>query len=106
MTITGDIHLAGVGEVGPVGFPVGVEFVTTAISSTANVPPALTDVVLSIPTIVDAELVSRGYTRHTVTTEAWTAEYRQVADIADPASAVDTWKTFRVDSGVAAVTTV
>ncbi len=104
VTITGDIHLAGVGEVGPTDAPVGIEFVTTAISSTANVPPALTDVVLSIPTIVDAELVSRGYTRHTVTTDAWTAEYRRVADIADPDSDVTTWKTFRVDAGTPAVT--
>ena len=99
VTITGDIHLAGVGEMGPIGAPVGIEFVTTAISSTANVDPALTAVVRSIPSIVDAELVSRGYTRHTITPAAWTAEYRQVADIGDPDSPVGTWKTFRVDAG-------
>jgi len=99
VTVTGDIHLAGVGEIGPIGDPVGIEFVTTAISSPANIDPALTDVVLSIPSIVDAELVSRGYTRHTITREAWTAEYRQVADITSADSPVKTWKTFRVDAG-------
>ena len=106
ITLTGDIHLAGVGELGPIGDPVGIEFVTTAISSVANVDPALADVVLAIPSIVDAELVSRGYTRHTVTPDAWTAEYRQVVDIADADSEVTTWKTFRVDAGTPAVTAI
>ncbi len=104
VTLTGDIHLAGVGRVARSGETVGIEFVTTAISSVANVDPALAEVVLSIPSIVDADLVGRGYTRHTVTPEAWTAEYRSVDAIGDPASAVTTWKTFRVDTGVAAVT--
>lgn len=99
ITLTGDIHLAGVGHLGPVDAPVGVEFVTTAISSVANVDPALADFVLSIPAIVDAELVSRGYTRHTVTPSSWVADYRQVAEIGDPESRVTTWKTFRVDAG-------
>lgn len=106
VTLTGDIHLAGVAEIGPIGDPVGIEFITTAISSTANVDPALAEVVLSIPSIVDGDLVSRGYTRHTVTTDAWTAEYRQVVDIADADSAVTTWKTFRVDAGIPAVNPV
>ena len=104
VTLTGDIHLAGVAEIGPIGNPVGIEFITTAISSTANVDPALAEVVLSIPSIVDGDLVSRGYTRHTVTTDAWTAEYRQVVDIANADSDVTTWKTFRVGAGTPAVT--
>lgn len=103
ITLTGDIHLAGVGEIGPIGTPVGIEFVTTAISSVANVDPALADVVLSIPSIVDANLVSRGYTRHTVTAGAWVAEYRAVSDVRDADSDVTTWKTFRVASGTPAV---
>lgn len=99
VTLTGDIHLAGVGRIGPSEEPVGVEFVTTAISSVANVDPALADVVLSIPSIVDANLVSRGYTRHTVTPTTWMADYRQVNDVLDPDSEVTTWKTYRVDAG-------
>jgi alkaline phosphatase D len=106
VTLTGDIHLAGVGEVGPIGAPVGIEFVTTSISSSGNVDPTLAPALLAIPSIVDAELESRGYTRHTVTPAAWTAEYRTVDDIKDSESPVSTWKTFRVDAGVVAVTTV
>lgn len=106
VTLTGDIHLAGVGRIGPIDEPVGIEFVTTAISSAANVDPALADVVLSIPSIVDANLVNRGYTRHTVTSDVWVAEYRQVIDVRDPDSEVTTWKTFRVDAGAPNVTEV
>ncbi|MEP6296832.1 MAG: alkaline phosphatase D family protein, partial [Ilumatobacter sp.] len=104
VTVTGDIHLAGVGMVGRSGETVGIEFVTTSISSVANVGPALAEVVLSIPSIVDADLVGRGYTRHTVTPEAWTAEYRSVDVVGDADSPVSTWKTFRVDAGVVGVT--
>ena len=95
VVVTGDIHLAGVGTLGGKG----AEFVTTAISSTANVDPALEDLVRSLPNIVDAELVHRGYTRHTVTPERWTAEYRIVDDIASADSPVSTWRTFIVDHG-------
>lgn len=100
VTLTGDIHLAGVGQTMRTdGTPAGVEFVTTAISSTPNVDPALVAVVTSIPAIVDAELEFRGYTRHTVTSDTWTAEYRQVVDIADPDAEVRTWKQFQVTAG-------
>ena len=95
VVITGDIHLAGVGTLGGAG----AEFVTTAISSVANVDPALEGLVRTLPNIVDAELVHRGYTRHTVTPERWTAEYRIVDDIASPTSTVSTWKTFVVEHG-------
>lgn len=106
ITVTGDIHLAGVGIIATSDTPVGIEFVTTAVSSVANVDPALRDFVLTIPAIVDAELASRGYTRHTVTPTDWTAEYRQVVDVLDADSAVQTWKTFRVESGAASVSEV
>jgi len=106
VVLTGDIHLAGIANVGPVESPVGIEFITTAISSTANIDPELADLVLGIPSIVDGELVSRGYTRHTITPDAWSAEYRSVTDILDADSAVTTWKTFRVDAGTPAVTEV
>lgn len=103
ITLTGDIHLAGIAQLGSADAPVGIEFIPTAISSTANVDPALAEVVLSIPSIVDGELVSRGYTRHIVTPGAWTAEFRQVVDITDADSPVQTWKTFRVEAGTPAV---
>ena len=94
VVLTGDIHLAAVGLLPGVG----VEFVTTSISSTGHVPADLVDVLAGFPDVVDAELAHRGYTRHTITPETWTAEYRTVDDVADPGSPVSTWKTFVVDA--------
>jgi alkaline phosphatase D len=93
VVLTGDIHLAAIGALPGVG----VEFVTAAISSPGLVPPEVAAVVTGFPQVVDAELAHRGYTRHTVTPERWTAEYRTVDDVADPNSRVSTWKTFTVD---------
>ena len=92
IVLTGDIHLAGVGKLPGVG----VEFVSTSISSGGLVPPELQDVVGSLGDIQAAELEHRGYTRHVVTPEEWTAEYRIVDDVADPASTVSTWRSFVV----------
>ena len=94
VVLTGDIHLAAVGRLPGVG----VEFVATAISSPSNVPAELADFVAAFPDVVDIELVHRGYIRHTITPETWTAEYRTVDDVTDPASPVSTWKTFVVDA--------
>ena len=44
-----------------------------------------------------AELHHRGYTRHVVTADTWTAEYRIVDDVTDPEAAVTTWRTFVVE---------
>jgi alkaline phosphatase D len=100
VVLTGDIHLAGIGYLGdPAGPPAGVEFVTSSISSSANVPPELAPLLVSYTNVVDAELFHRGYTRHTITAEQWIAEYRMVDDETDPDSAVSTWKTFVVDHG-------
>jgi alkaline phosphatase D len=96
VVLTGDIHLAAVGRLPTVG----VEFVTSSISSTGLVPADLADVVGAFPDVVDVELAHRGYTRHTITQETWTAEYRIVDDETDPASPVSTWKTFAVDGTV------
>ena len=106
VVLTGDIHLAGVGLLGdPTGTsPTGVEFVTASISSAGNVPADLQPVLAGYPNVVDAELSKRGYTRHTITADTWTAEYRTVDDVTRPDSAVSTWKTFVVDHGTAAVT--
>ena len=95
VVLTGDIHLAAVGTLPGVG----IEFVSTSISSSGLVPADVIDgAVTGFPDIVDAELDHRGYTRHTVTPTTWIAEYRTVDDVADPASAVSTWQTFTVDA--------
>jgi alkaline phosphatase D len=93
IVLTGDIHLAAVGAIPGVG----VEFVASSVSSPGLVPPDVLEVVTSFPQVVDAELAHRGYIRHTVTPQTWTAEYRTVDDVADPRSPVSTWKTFAVD---------
>ena len=50
-------------------------------------------------------LAIRGYTRHVVTPETWTAEFRIVDDASDPESPVSTWKTFVVAAGARDVVT-
>ena len=63
VVLTGDIHLAAVGVLPGVG----VEFVTSSISSPDLVPADLVEVLAGFPDVVDAELAHRGYTRHTIT---------------------------------------
>jgi alkaline phosphatase D len=99
VVVTGDIHLAAVGRLADKG----VEFVTTAISSASNVPPSLQPLLSGFRNVVDADLEHRGYTRHTVTATEWLAEYRTVDVVTDPASAVSTWKSFRIAAGTADV---
>ncbi len=99
VVITGDIHLAAVAHLRTEDASVGVEFVTTSISSGANLDPQLTDLLKSFPDLVDAELAHRGYTFHTVTPELWTAEYRIVTDVALPDSEVTTFGSYVVESG-------
>lgn len=93
IVLTGDIHLAGVGALPGVG----VEFVTTSISSSGNVPFDLQDTVASLGNIIAIELAHRGYTRHVVRSDGWTAEFRIVDDVTSATSPLSTWKTFFVD---------
>ena len=102
VVLTGDIHLAAVGVLPGVG----VEFVTSSISSPGLVPADLVDVLAGFPDVVDAELAHRGYIRHTITPDTWTAEYRIVSDVADAESSVSTWKTFVVEAAARDVVTV
>jgi alkaline phosphatase D len=101
IVLTGDIHLAGVGVLPGIG----VEFVSTSISS-IGLGTELEDTIAPLfPNIKAVELAHRGYTRHVVTPELWTAEYRIVDDVTDPDSAVSTWKTFTVDRAARDVVT-
>jgi len=100
IVLTGDIHLASVGRVG-----IGTEFVSTSISSQALLPPTLQATVAEFPNLVDAELLHRGYVRHTVTPATWTAEYRTVDDVTRAASPVSTWHTFTAAAGASATVT-
>jgi phosphodiesterase/alkaline phosphatase D-like protein len=103
IVLTGDIHLAAVAQLHDgdpaTGTAVGVEFVSTSISSAGLVGDTFTEVLKSFPELVDAELAHRGYVLHTVTHDHWSAEYRIVADVADPDSDVTTFSTYEVQAG-------
>ncbi len=103
VVLTGDIHLAAVaqlrqGDPGS-GPPIGVEFVSTSISSPGLVPTDLAPILRRFPAMVGAELAHRGYVLHTVTPQRWTAAYRIVADVTDQSSAVSTVATYAVEAG-------
>jgi alkaline phosphatase D len=110
VVLTGDIHFAGVGLMRQggrgTGTPVAVEFVATSISSGGLVDDSSTDIVNSIPDIVDVELVHRGYILHTVDETSWTADYRIVDTVKEPGATVGTYATFRVEAGTNTVAKV
>jgi alkaline phosphatase D len=92
VVLTGDIHLAGVAVLsgaGPDGQaqPAATELVCTSISS-HGLDPSLQGAIGAFPGVVHADLVHRGWTRHSITAERWEVEHRIVDDPADPASAV------------------
>ena len=108
VVLTGDIHFAGVGNLVDPAAPetpaterrtLGAEFVCTSISSGGLIPAAAVDLVRSLPSIVDVELVHRGWTKHIVTPTSWIADHRIVADPADPESPSSTYRRFVVDVG-------
>jgi alkaline phosphatase D len=108
VVLTGDIHLAAVGQLRAgdraVGKPIGAEFITTSISSNGLISDQFTDVLKSYPQLVDAELTHRGYSLHSVTAERWTADYRFVADVTNAESEVTTLGTYVVEAGTNIVT--
>ena len=109
VVLTGDIHLAGVGQLTSSTDPStarGVEFVTTSISSSGNIESSTEALLVALPNIIDAEVAHRGYTLHTVDATSWTADYRIVDDALVEGSAVTTWKTFAVTAGSPTVTAV
>ena len=107
IVITGDIHLAGVGQLTTTADPTtsrGIEFVTTSISSSGNIDASTESLLVALPNIIDAEVSHRGYTLHTITADTWTADYRIVDNALVEGSAVTTWKTFTVKAGAPVVT--
>ena len=109
VVLTGDIHLAGVGQLTTNAAPtvsMGTEFVSTSISSSGNISPDTEGLLIALPNIIDAEVSHRGYTLHTVTTDDWTAEYRIVDNALVADSPTSVWKTFKVISGTPTVTEI
>jgi alkaline phosphatase D len=109
IVLTGDIHLAGVGQLTTTSDPEtprGIEFVATSISSSGNVGEDTEALFVSLTNIIDAEAQHRGYILHTVTADSWTADYRIVDNALVEGSTVSTWKTFKVTAGSPAVNEV
>ena len=109
VVLTGDIHLAGVGQLTTDSNPttaMGTEFVSTSISSSGNVSTDTEGLLIALPNIIDAETSHRGYTLHTLTANDWTAEYRIVDNNLVEGSTTSVWKTFKVTAGSPAVTQI
>ena len=109
VVLTGDIHLAGVGQLTIDSNPttaMGAEFVSTSISSSGNVSTDTEGLLIALPNIIDAETSHRGYTLHTLTANDWTAEYRIVDNNLVEGSTTSVWKTFKVTAGSPAVTQI
>ena len=109
VVLTGDIHLAGVGQLTIDSNPttaMGAEFVSTSISSSGNVSPDTEGLLIALPNIIDAETSHRGYTLHTVTANDWTAEFRIVDNNLVEDSSTSVWKTFKVIAGSPAITEI
>ena len=107
VVLTGDIHLAGVGQLTIDSNPttaMGAEFVSTSISSSGNVSTDTEGLLIALPNIIDAETSHRGYTLHTLTANDWTAEYRIVENNLVEDSSTSVWKTFKVMAGSPAIT--
>jgi alkaline phosphatase D len=103
VVLTGDIHFAGAGNLRQgergTGTPIAIELVATSISSGGRVNPAVTEVVRAIPDIVDVELEHRGYILHSVTPEAWSAEYRMVETVKEVGAPMFVHATYVADAG-------
>jgi alkaline phosphatase D len=106
VVLTGDVHSSWVGtlarDLDDASSPVlGSEFVGPAIASLPS--PLLANAISTIesnsPHLRWAEGTKRGWVRHEVTPDEWTAEYRLVDDGLVPGSAVQTAATFTVDAG-------
>jgi len=109
VVLTGDIHLAGVGQLTTDVNPttaMGAEFVSTSISSSGNVSTDTEGLLIALPNIIDAETSHRGYTLHTVTTNDWTAEFRIVDNNLVEDSSTSVWKTFKVMAGSPTITEI
>ncbi len=94
VVVTGDIHLAGVGDLtvgtGDARKVVASELVGTSISSEGLLPPGTEELVTStVPAIKYVNSSQRGWTLCDVTADRWTAEFRMVKDNLAQDSPVD-----------------
>ncbi len=100
VVITGDIHVAGVGDVqlgeGEDARTVATELVGTSISSDAPIPEDLTDLVSDLLPWIQYFDARRGWTRCSVRPDTWDAEYRVIDDNLVQGAPVLADATFRI----------
>lgn len=100
VVITGDIHVAGVGEVqlgdGDGARTVATELVGTSISSDAPIPEDLSSLVTELLPWIQYFDARRGWTRCRVDSGEWTAEFRVVDDNLADGQPVNTDATFTI----------
>jgi len=108
VVLSGEPYVAAVATIHRSGAPtasagVATEFATPSVSSSGLAPTAraVRDAIASdtAPDILAAEVDHRGWVRHTVTPQSWTAEYRIVERPERKNSRVTTWKSFTVRDG-------
>ena len=101
VTLTGDIHAAGVADLTVADengvHAVGTELVTSSISSTSNLPVGAEAILAQFPAVLYADGARRGWVRSVITPTGWEAEYRAVEDVTRADSAVTVAARFRID---------
>jgi alkaline phosphatase D len=101
VTLTGDIHAAGVidlvveDENGR--HAVGTELITSSVSSTTNLPIGAEAILAQFPAVHYADGTKRGWVRSVITATGWVAEYRTVDDVTRADSPITSAATFRID---------
>ena len=105
VVLTGDIHVQLVADVlADDGRVVAAELVAPSISSQVGAAGAITEVLPTVaPQVLHADGERRGWLRCDVTAERWTATFREVVDVADPASEVVDGASFEVVQGTPGV---
>ena len=100
VTITGDIHAAGVADLTVDDengrHAVGAELITSSVSSTSNLPIGAEAVLAQFPNVHYADGTKRGWVRNTLTASSWEAEYRAVDDITRADSPISVPARFRI----------
>lgn len=105
VVLSGDSHLSAAGNLvtgGTARVALAAEFVTPSVSSDAG---AKADDLLAafrsgaLPDVLDVEIKRRGWVRHTITPDRWTAEYRLVDRPTRQKATVSTWSRFAIKAG-------
>ena len=106
VVLTGDAHIGLALELkqdwrNPASACVGVEFLTTSISSGGDGTAAMANADKLYAENPHLKFVSdqRGYNRHIVNAERWQADYRAVDQISTPGAAISTVKSLVTEAG-------